>query len=226
MTLLASLCAAAAAWLLVPRGPHVPRTSDRPSVLTAAQRAGARDAVLTVAVYAALGWAAALLALALLRLVLPRLRGDEKPDDSLSVDDVLIASDFLAVCAGAGLTALESMRRLHAANAGAASVWAGVVLARHATGIPFAAALAACGHASAVDMCRVLVRAHSTGAPVAERLRRQSTALRRERRDETLRRVRALSVRAVAPLGACFLPAFVLLAVVPLAASFAAGMSV
>ena len=65
----------------------------------------------------------------------------------------------------------------------------------------------------------------ATGAPVAQRLRRLATASRQRQQDELLRKVRGLSVRAVVPLGVCFLPAFLLLAVVPLVASLATGLA-
>ena len=214
----AALLMAAAVWLLVPPGP---RPADPPTRMTPTQRAAMRDVVLVAAAFEAMGLLAACAAIVILRGVLPRLAAPEVDDTAMSVDDVIVAADFLSVCAGAGLTTLNALGRLGHAEAGTASTWASAVLARHAAGMPLDASLQASGHASATELCRVLSRSHTTGAPVSQRLRRQSQGLRRERRDETLRRVRALGVRAVAPLGLCFLPAFVLLAVVPLAASFA-----
>jgi hypothetical protein len=43
--------------------------------------------------------------------------------------------------------------------------------------------------------------------------------MRQERAGELELRARAVGVKAVAPLGVCFLPAFVLLAVVPIVGS-------
>jgi Flp pilus assembly protein TadB len=67
-------------------------------------------------------------------------------------------------------------------------------------------------------------RATVGGAPVGEALQRLSTDLRAARRAEVHRRVREVEVRATAPLGACLLPAFVLLGVVPLVAGAAGGL--
>ena len=69
-----------------------------------------------------------------------------------------------------------------------------------------------------------LHRAAVTGAPVSEALRRLSDDLRSARRADVQRRVRQVEVRATAPLGACLLPAFVLIGVVPLVAGAAQGL--
>jgi len=63
-----------------------------------------------------------------------------------------------------------------------------------------------------------LVRAADTGAPVADLLDRHVVDLRRSWRARGVARVERLSVLVVAPLGLCFLPAFVLIGVVPVAA--------
>jgi Flp pilus assembly protein TadB len=64
-------------------------------------------------------------------------------------------------------------------------------------------------------LSRAVVRALDTGAPVSDSLTGLADDLRRERRaaaDEVARRV---AVRSAGPLGLCFLPAFVLVGVVP-----------
>ncbi len=65
---------------------------------------------------------------------------------------------------------------------------------------------------------RDLTRAADTGAPVAELLDRHAADLRRALRARSTARVERLGVLIVAPLGLCFLPAFVLLGIVPMAA--------
>jgi len=64
-------------------------------------------------------------------------------------------------------------------------------------------------------LARAVVRALDTGAPLAESLTHLADDLRAEQRaavDETARRV---AVRSAGPLGLCFLPAFVLVGMVP-----------
>ena len=63
------------------------------------------------------------------------------------------------------------------------------------------------------------MRAIDSGAPLADSLRRVANDLRLARRAELLAKARVLGVRAVLPLGLCFLPSFVLLGVVPVVAS-------
>lgn len=69
-----------------------------------------------------------------------------------------------------------------------------------------------------------LHRSAVTGAPVGESLQRLADDLRAVRRAELHRRVRQVEVRAAAPLGACLLPAFVLVGVVPLVAGVAQSL--
>ncbi|WP_162256619.1 type II secretion system F family protein [Agromyces sp. Soil535] len=65
----------------------------------------------------------------------------------------------------------------------------------------------------------VIEMAARAGAPVAELLRAEAARLRRLARAEGAARAAALGVRLMLPLGACVLPAFVLLGVVPLLVS-------
>jgi Flp pilus assembly protein TadB len=62
---------------------------------------------------------------------------------------------------------------------------------------------------------RTLARSLDSGAPMAEGLRLLAADLRREHRAALERRARGVGVRAAAPLGLCFLPAFVLVGIVP-----------
>ncbi|MDF2555031.1 MAG: hypothetical protein K0R60_926 [Microbacterium sp.] len=65
----------------------------------------------------------------------------------------------------------------------------------------------------------VIGLAARAGAPVSELLRAEAFRLRRVARAEGAARAAALGVRLMLPLGACVLPAFVLLGVVPLLVS-------
>jgi pilus assembly protein TadC len=65
-------------------------------------------------------------------------------------------------------------------------------------------------------VARTAVRTSQTGAAAADDLRRTSSRLRARRRAAAQHRVRQAAVWLVVPLGLCFLPAFILVAVVPL----------
>jgi Flp pilus assembly protein TadB len=60
-----------------------------------------------------------------------------------------------------------------------------------------------------------LARSARTGGSVTTALARCADDLRRERRAQAATVARSVGVRAAAPLGACFLPAFLLIGVVP-----------
>ena len=69
-------------------------------------------------------------------------------------------------------------------------------------------------------LARAIARSSQTGAPLADLLPRVAAEARAVHRAEAESRVRTASVRLTAPLGAAFLPAFVLLGVVPVVASW------
>lgn len=70
---------------------------------------------------------------------------------------------------------------------------------------------------------RCLLRAAQSGAPPAAALGRLAGSAREARRAAAQARVRRAGVLATAPLGLCFLPAFVLVGVVPVVAGLTGG---
>jgi len=74
-------------------------------------------------------------------------------------------------------------------------------------------------------LARTMARSLDTGAPMADGLRLLSADLRRAHRAAVERKARGVGVRAAAPLGLCFLPAFVLVGIVPTVVSAFAAMS-
>ncbi len=68
-----------------------------------------------------------------------------------------------------------------------------------------------------------LAFAHATGAPTAELLESGARQARDRRRQEAEQRAARLGVQMVIPLGVCFLPAFILLGVVPVILSLLPG---
>jgi len=67
-------------------------------------------------------------------------------------------------------------------------------------------------------LARTLGRAQETGAPVADVIDGLATELQGRRRADAERLAKSVDVRASAPLGLCFLPAFMALGVAPLVA--------
>lgn len=71
---------------------------------------------------------------------------------------------------------------------------------------------------------RCIARALDSGASVASALEDLAGDVRRDHRADVLSRARAVGARAAAPLGLCFLPAFVLVGVVPLVVGSLSGL--
>jgi len=70
-------------------------------------------------------------------------------------------------------------------------------------------------------IARILARSSVSGVPAAAAMSAEAATLRRRRRAEADAALARIGVWAVAPLAVCFLPAFVCLGIVPLAASVA-----
>jgi Flp pilus assembly protein TadB len=69
-------------------------------------------------------------------------------------------------------------------------------------------------------LARAVARSQQTGAPLSSLLPRVADQARARHRARAEARIRTAAVRLTAPLGAAFLPAFVLLGVVPVVASW------
>jgi len=73
-------------------------------------------------------------------------------------------------------------------------------------------------------LLRAVDRATTTGAPLADTVRDVASDAREQARWQALERARRAGVQAVGPLAACFLPAFVLVGVVPVVAGIAQAL--
>lgn len=71
---------------------------------------------------------------------------------------------------------------------------------------------------------RTMARAHRSGSSVSAAVTALGEDLRTAARQQVEEAARSVEVRAAAPLGACFLPAFVLLGIVPMAAGVFAAI--
>jgi pilus assembly protein TadC len=146
-------------------------------------------------------------------------RGLRRVHDGASNAHVLrelpVACDLLAVCVAAGVPLPGAL----VAVAGAVPDALGVELERVAgmARLGAGAATAWVGAAPALEpLARTLRRSETSGARAAPALRALAADLRASARTATDTAVRRAGVRVLAPLGLCFLPAFVCLGVVPL----------
>lgn len=137
-----------------------------------------------------------------------------------------VAAELLAACLTAGLAQRQALESL----AGAAPESAGEPLRRVVAALRLGADQRTAWGELAADpawqgISASFIRSAETGAPLARLLQdwagqRRADALANARAD-----VRTAGVKAVLPIGLCFLPAFVLTAVVPLVAGLLGSVS-
>ena len=221
-----------------------PRAAPRPGAGAAPPRAGHRGPVGRVgrpALASAAGGAALALllptptglALGLAVAVAgPRLLGRLEPAQERArrgqlAADLPLLLDLLASCLAGGAPLPEAARAVAAAVPGPAGERLGEVSAQLAVGTPPAQAWALLtgglpvsgpGADPLAPAARALGRAAEGGAPVAEAVARLAADARAQARAQGQQSARRVGVLVVAPLGLCFLPAFVLLGVVPVVA--------
>ena len=134
--------------------------------------------------------------------------------------DLPTAMDLLASCLAGGADPARAAGAVAQAVGGPCGERFAAVAGSLRAGSPPDLAWAALADLGAADdplapVARLLSRAAVGGAPVAPAVQRQAADLRAARRGLAEQLARRVGVLAVAPLGLCFLPAFVLLGVVP-----------
>ncbi|MEV4454788.1 type II secretion system F family protein [Microbispora sp. NPDC049633] len=136
--------------------------------------------------------------------------------------DLPFAVDLIVACLRAGQPmsgAVETTAVAIAGPVGERLSWAG---AQMRLGAPPEEAWAALAEEPALAaLARTMVRAAQSGAPVADVLTRLADDARRTARATASAAARRVGVHAVAPLGLCFLPAFVFLGIIPMVAGLA-----
>lgn len=132
-------------------------------------------------------------------------------------------ADLLATCLVAGLPAGAAVRTVADAADGPAQVALRPVAVALGLGVDPAVAWAPLLRrgGAAARLARAFVRADTTGAPLASTVAALADDERERMRAAAESAARKAGVRAVAPLAVCFLPAFVLVGVVPLVAAAA-----
>jgi pilus assembly protein TadC len=155
-------------------------------------------------------------------------------------DDLPLALDLLAACLAGGATLPQAAASVGAALGGPVGRRLDRVAAALAVGSPVEEAWAALAGASPpgpadsrhrptepdplAPAARALARAARAGAPVVSTLARLAQDARAAGRSRAELAARRAGVLAVVPLGLCFLPAFVLLGVVPVVAGLVGPM--
>lgn len=176
------------------------------------------------------GWAAG----AAVTLVTHRLLTglSNRPDSEAAgrlMADAPLAFDLIAACIAAGAPPETALRGVVDAVDGPLGELLGSVARAAALGSPadqaWAPLLSADMPAPLRDAAAGFVRAQRSGAALAPALERIAADQRQARRVASQVAARRAGVLAVGPLGLCFLPAFVLVGVVPLVAGLVAGVA-
>jgi pilus assembly protein TadC len=135
------------------------------------------------------------------------------------------ALDLLAACLCAGATMERALDAVAAAFPGAVAQMLNGVTRLAMLGAPPETAWAVMSADPRwAPVARAVVRAHHSGASLADVLVEVAADRRRALRADAEAAAARAAVRAVLPLGLCFLPAFVLVGVVPVVAGFAGSL--
>jgi Flp pilus assembly protein TadB len=130
--------------------------------------------------------------------------------------DLPLAVDLLAACATAGQPTDRSLAVVSRAVGGAFGTRLDGLQARLSLGAdPLSAWQPLAGDEQLAPLARTMIRALESGAPMAASLTRLADDSRRRRYTVTQLRARSVGVKAAGPLALCFLPAFMVIGVVP-----------
>jgi Flp pilus assembly protein TadB len=131
--------------------------------------------------------------------------------------DLPTAVDLLGACLAAGRPPAQAVSVVASAVGGPLARELDVVTVRLDLGADPVGVWRDVGlHGGALaPLGRTMARSLETGSPMADGLGLLADDLRRRRRAAVEQRARGVGVRAAAPLGLCFLPAFVLIGIVP-----------
>ncbi|MEU8758584.1 type II secretion system F family protein [Streptomyces sp. NPDC048659] len=206
-------------------GPARPRRSWPPPRLRAWAGPGAAGVGGYVLIGGVPGLVAGIGAAWLLRRLRARKVAGETPEDPETARRLPLAADLLAACASAGAgpgEAAEAVGRSLGGPVGDSLVRTAAELRlggepaevwRRFGALPGAEGLARC-----------LERAASSGAPAAEAVARHAESLRAARARAAAVRAQRAQVLITAPVGLCFLPAFLAVGVAPVVIGLATGL--
>jgi Flp pilus assembly protein TadB len=138
--------------------------------------------------------------------------------------DLPTAVHLLGACLAAGAATTSALSAVSAAMPGAVGEELALVHRRLHWGVDPASVWRSID-GPLQPLGRSMARAHESGASVRQAVNRLAEELRAAARSRAESRARTIEVRAAAPLGLCFLPAFVLLGVVPMAAGLFSSMA-
>lgn len=129
--------------------------------------------------------------------------------------------DLFQMCLAAGLSVADSFLRIERHINGQLSNDVTRVTELYRLGSPIGDALESVAqkHSVWIRLSEIVQRSAQTGASIQGSVLVISQYLRATQEVQSISRIRALAVKCTLPLGLCFLPAFILLSIVPVIAS-------
>lgn len=242
MTVLIAFLAALAVWLLVRPASHSRLTAARRVEQSAGDLRRTHMRVelgspvvrwcgMGIAALAAwlligglVGVAAAVAILVVGPRILARLESgtDRRRKYELAANAPLVA-DIFAACLAAGSSPAVAARASARAVGGAVAELLEEATIQFQLGAPAEAVWKPLLDApETAPIARAILRSAYSGAPLTDVLLRVADDMRAHHRSELEQAAKSVGVKAVAPLGLCFLPAFMILGVLPLIASLVA----
>jgi pilus assembly protein TadC len=150
-----------------------------------------------------------------------RLGRSRAPTDSVG-RQLPAALDLLAACLAAGASPPQALAAVGEAFDGEVGSMLSAVARLSTFGAPVETAWANClDDPRWAPVARAVIRAHHSGAALTDVLVHLADDRRRALRTDAQAAAERAGIAIVLPLGACFLPAFVLVGVVPVVAGFA-----
>lgn len=151
---------------------------------------------------------------------LPKSKSKVKVNAKLTTTNVLVTLQFLRMCLGAGMTIPDSLKFISPQLPEAARTDIESVIAQFSLGKPLTLALDSLTSRSPLwhSLVDSLIAASVSGSPIHAQLAELEQSLQTSFDMAKLNRIKSVAVKSVLPLGLCFLPAFIFLAVVPLVA--------
>ncbi|GAA5076371.1 pilus assembly protein TadC [Thermocatellispora tengchongensis] len=154
------------------------------------------------------------------------LRRRSAADDAAELErvtaDLPFATDLMVACLRAGRSLDAAVEVTAATVGGPLGRRLGWVSGQLRLGADHEEAWSSLAYEEATaPLARAMIRATSTGSPVADALIRIGDDAMHAARARSSASARRVGVHAVAPLGLCFLPAFALLGIVPVIAALA-----
>lgn len=172
------------------------------------------------------GWGIGILAAAAVARLLGQAdRADRRRRRTRLIADLPVAVDLLAACLRGGTPWSDAVEAVAEAVGGPlGDELRGVAVQIRLGADPADAWLTLAEEPLLAPLARTTVRAVGSGSALAPSLARLARDQRRTARTAAMARARAAGIHALAPLGLCFLPAFVLLGLVPAIAGIASTL--